>query len=295
MSPVASVRQIGRSAVRGLGMATAPLRDLPDFVLIGAKRCGTTSLYRVLEQHPAMMPLFPPSDHLPMQENIKGVHYFDREAERSDVWYRSHFATSTAKRLRSRRIGGKVVTGEASPYYMFHPTGVEQALRHLPDSSFIVMLRNPIDRAYSHHKEQVRNGREPLSFTEALEAEESRLAGEVPRILAEPSYYSYDHENRSYLAQSMYGSVLRPWFDSFPRDRFHIIRSEDFYAAPTDVLRGVEGFLGLAPHDYADLRARNAAPGSDLDPGLRRELWDRLAPDVALLEKQCGRSFDWGP
>lgn len=295
MAPVATFKDLGREAVRCVGMATAPLRDLPDFVVIGAKRCGTTSLYRVLEQHSGMMSLFPTSTHLPMKDNLKGVHYFDRDATKSGRWYRSHFATSVAKDLRSRRIDGPVTTGEASPYYMFHPTGVLQAARHIPDAKLIVMLRQPVDRAYSHYKEQVRNGRESLTFAEALQAEGSRLDGEAEHVRADPAYYSYNHENCSYMSQSMYGSVLEPWLEAFDRDRFHFIRSEDFYADPTEVLRGVESFLGIDAHTYTDLRVRNAAPGSDLDPEFRRELWDQVAADVTTLEALSGRSFDWEP
>lgn len=288
-------RRSGRRAVRSAGILTARWRDLPDFVVIGAKRCGTTSLYRALEQHPGMMPLFPPSDHLPMRKNMKGVHWFDRHAERSSAWYRSHFATSFAVERRRRRTGGPVVTGEASPYYLFHPTGAEQALDRLGDTRFILMLRNPIDRTYSHYKEQVRNGSESLDFEAALEAEPDRLRGEVERILSDPSYYSYVHENRSYLTQSLYGQSLHPWFARFPRERFHIVRSEDFYADPTSSLRGVTDFLGLDAHDFEDLRPRNVATGEALPEQLRRDLWDLVEADVASLESQTGLKFAWGP
>jgi hypothetical protein len=276
-------------------MLTSPWRRLPDFVVIGAKRCGTTSLYRALEQHPGMMPLFPPAEHLPMRKNMKGVHWFDRHAGRSPTWYRSHFATTFAENRRTRRIGGRVVTGEASPYYLFHPTGAEQALDHLGDARFILMLRNPVDRTYSHYKEQVRNGSENLTFAEAIEAEPQRLRGEVEHILADPSYYSYTHENRSYLSQSLYGRNLEPWLERFPLERFHIVRSEDFYADPARVLGEVTGFLGLDPHDFDDLRPRNVAAGEALPESVRQELWTRVESDVALLERETGRELGWGP
>jgi hypothetical protein len=230
-----------------------------------------------------------------MRKNMKGVHWFDRHAGRSPTWYRSHFATTFAENRRTRRIGGRVVTGEASPYYLFHPTGAEQALDHLGDARFILMLRNPVDRTYSHYKEQVRNGSENLTFAEAIEAEPQRLRGEVEHILADPSYYSYTHENRSYLSQSLYGRNLEPWLERFPLERFHIVRSEDFYADPARVLGEVTGFLGLDPHDFDDLRPRNVAAGEALPESVRQELWTRVESDVALLERETGRELGWGP
>ncbi len=281
--------------VRAAGILTARWRDLPDFVVIGAKRCGTTSLFRALEQHPGVMPLFPASERIPMRENMKGVHWLDRHSDYSSAWYRSHFATSLAKNRRRRHTGGSVVTGEASPYYLFHPTGATHALDRLGDARFILMLRNPVDRTYSHYKEQVRNGSESLGFEEALEAEPDRLRGEVERIVSEPSYYSYVHENRSYLTQSLYGQNLKPWLDRFPLDRFHIVRSEDFYTDPAKELRGVTEFLGLGPHEFENLQPRNVAAGEALAEGIRRDIWCRVESDVTLLERTTGLHLAWGP
>src|SRR3954471_7291878 len=104
-------RSAGRDAVRTYGAATARWRPAPDFVIIGAKRCGTTSLYRYLGEHPHVAPLFPSARYMPlMRSDQKGVHYFDSNHERGNRWYRSHFRTAA-----SRRRAGQIA-GEASPY-----------------------------------------------------------------------------------------------------------------------------------------------------------------------------------
>ncbi|HTO00875.1 MAG TPA: sulfotransferase [Microthrixaceae bacterium] len=274
-------------------MTTSRFRPLPDFVVIGAKRCGTTSLYRVLEQHPGMMPLVPSAKYFPMAENMKGVHWFDRYPEHSDRWYRSHFATSFARNARQKSIGGSVVSGEASPYYMFHPRAIDLSVAHLGDAKLVVMLRNPVDRAHSHYKEQVRNNSETLSFEDALAAEAAILEREVDLMAGDPSYYSYLHENRSYVAQSMYGAILSQWFGRIPSDRFKVIRSEDFYSDPQKVLAEVLEFLGLEPFEFQDLSPRNAAPGKGISAEVRQELWSTFQDDVSTLESLCGRSFLW--
>src|SRR3954447_20916038 len=108
-------RAAGRHAVRAYGVATARWRPPPEFVIIGAKRCGTTSLFRYLGEHPQIAPMFPSARRIPlMRSDQKGVHYFESNHERGPRWYRSHFRTAWAR----KRAGQ--ITGEGSPYYLFH-------------------------------------------------------------------------------------------------------------------------------------------------------------------------------
>ena len=140
----------------------------------------------------------------------------------------------------------------------------------------IVSLRDPVERAYSHYKERVRHGAEPLSFEEALDAEPDRLHGEAERIVREPGYRSTAHEDHSYLAQGRYLDMLPRWFELFPREQFHIVASEEFYADPDRVVNEVWSFLGLAP-------SRSGAGGGitmsrlrDIQPATRRRLQARV-------------------
>ena len=111
---------------------TAGLRELPDFLIIGAQRCGTTSLYRYLEQHPGMAPV---------GLKNKGIHYFDTNFSRGVNWYRSHFPTSAYRAIRAREYGGRVITGEGSPYYIFHPLSPARIAVWTPDVRCVLMLR----------------------------------------------------------------------------------------------------------------------------------------------------------
>ena len=139
---------------------------LPDFFIIGAKKCGTTFLYHLLGQHP----------HVEAAKK-KEIHYFDHHFSKGNDWYRSHFPPPTWKE------GRRSITGESSPYYLFHPHAARRMAGVVPRARLIVLLRNPVDRAYSHYHQEAGRGHEPLTFEEAIEAEEARLRGERDRML----------------------------------------------------------------------------------------------------------------
>ncbi|MBL0884714.1 sulfotransferase domain-containing protein [Myceligenerans indicum] len=278
----------GRSAIRGYGIATSWLRGGPDFLLVGGKRCGSTSLYFALLEHPRILPLFPSARLLPKNNHTKGVHYFDSHHDRGTAWYRSHFPASMLR-------NGKLV-GDGSPYYLFHPLAAERAAREAPDARILLVVRNPVERAFSHFRERRRENAEPLeTFEEALAVEDERLDGEEERILADPRYRSYAHEHLSYRAQGEYAPHLRRWMRYFPAEQVHVLVAEDFYADPQRACDAVANFLGIgaAPLPAAASRQWNAAPARDLLPATRSELTDHYAPFNKDLEDLLDRKLGW--
>jgi hypothetical protein len=274
-------------------MSTAFVRPLPDFLIIGTKRGGTTSLYRYLEAHPAVLPLVPSARHLPLRDNMKGVRYFDTGYHHSRSWYRSHFPTAATRALAARETEVAPITGEASPYYLFHPTAAERAADVVADAKVIVLLRDPVERAYSHHAEQCRGGAEGLSFEEAVRAEPVRLAGEAERIRRDPRYRSHAHQHQSYVAQSRYAESLARWQAHFPAERMLVVCSEELFASPERELHRVQTFLGLPHHCPPDLEPRNSAARAPMAADVRRTLEAALWDDVRQLERQVGRAFPW--
>lgn len=269
-------------------MSTAPLRPDPDFLLIGAKRGGSTSLYYTLLEHPRVMPLFPNARLLPKDNHTKGIHYFDSHYDKGIAWYRSHFPTGA-------RRSGKVV-GEGSPYYLFHPLAAERAGRDVPEAKILLVLRDPIERAFSHYRERHRQHAEELAtFEEALAAENARLDGEEARIVSEPGYRSYTHEQQSYRAQGEYAPHLRRWMEHFPAGQVLVLAAEEFYADPQKSCDEVAEFLGLepAPLPPAAVKVWNAAPSQELAPETRQRLAEHYAPFTADLEALLGRTFPW--
>lgn len=279
-------RESAKHALHAWGRATATARAHPDFLVIGAKRGGTTSLWRYLSEHPAVRPLFP------RPENRKGMYYFDEQFGRGDRWYRSHFPLRSR---RDRRIGSATptVVGEATPYYLYHPLAPARAQAVVPDARILVVLRDPVERAYSHYKERGANDTESLSFAAAIAAEPDRLRGEADRILAEPGYVSFAHRHCSYVDQGRYAPMLERWFTAFGRDRVLVEISEEMYADPQATFDRVTDHLGIRPHALRDTSAHNAEPAQELDPATRAELTALLAPAVRATEELLGRELPW--
>jgi hypothetical protein len=248
---------------------TAPLRAQPSFLIIGTQKGGTTTLFDFVAEHPDVR-----------APRYKEVHYFDRYADRPYSQYLASFPH------------GSSMTGEATPYYLFHPYVPERVSERLPDVKLIALLRDPVDRALSHHNHNVALGFEDLPFEAALDAEEERLAGEAEKLAA-PGALSSAHRHFSYAARGRYAEQLERWFERFPRDRFLIVASEDFFADPVSTYREVLDFLGLRAHDPGVIDARNARSYGDMPAATRERLRARFTEDNQRLHELLGRDFDW--
>jgi hypothetical protein len=262
-------------------MVNAASRPLPDFLLAGAQRCGTTSLYRYLTAHPLVLPARP----------SKGVHHFDVHPGRSARWYRAHFPTVAAR----RRAGEGAITGEASPYYLFHPRAAERAAAVVPGARIIVMLRDPVERAYSHYRQEYARGFEDAeTFERALELEPRRLQGERERMLADPAYESHALQHHSYAARGEYAGQLETWLAHFPPEQLLVVHSEAFFADPATSHGAVLRFLGLPdPPAPPPFKAYNARPAAGMDAGTRERLAAHFAEPNRRLEQLLGRAFGW--
>lgn len=280
-------RTVARRTLRSVGMLSADLRPVPDLLIVGAKRGGTTSLWHYLSEHPGMLPLFPRA------EKRKGTYYFDENFSEGLRWYRSHFPTALTRDLAARRLGHPVVAIEASPYYLYHPLAPTRAAAVTPGALIVALLRDPVERAYSHYKERKRNSTEPLSFPEAVAAEPDRIAGEEARIRGNDEYVSFGHRHCSYVDQGRYAPMLERWFDAFGRDRVLVEVSEEMYADPQPVVDRITDRLRLPSRRLRDAAAHNAEPDSDLDPSTRDRLRDLLDPDVRAVETLLGRDLPW--
>ena len=272
-----------KRTVTAWGVATSPLRPLPDFLIIGTQRAGTTSLYHYLVAHPAVAAAMP----------SKGVHYFDTEYGRTLRWYRAHFASVVASAYARVRWRMRLLRGEASPYYLFHPDAQRRVAAVLPDAKLIVLLRNPVDRAYSHHAQEVARGFEDLPFEEALDRESARLEGEAEQLLADPGYNSFAHQHHSYLARGLYYEQLERWQLFFPREQFYVAAYERFVAEPGVVLTELHRFLGIEPRPLATYRRYNVRERVPMRPDTRERLEDYFAAPNRRLFDYLGVDFGW--
>lgn len=274
-------RHAAKKGVTLYRRATAHARVLPDFIVLGGQRCGTTSLFRYLVQHPLIVS---PAE--------KEIHFFDNNYHRRLGWYRSHFPLSRAV-AHSTRTGFRVLTGEATPYYLFHPHVPARIRRHLPHAKLIVLLRNPVDRAHSHYRHELACGSETLSFEEAIEREPERVRGELETALRDPFYTSYGHQHFSYLARGVYVEQLERWFASFPREQIGIFKSEDLFTRPADVVSEILSFLRLPELEVGEYRQWNAREYETMNPDVRQRLLDYFAKPNHRLYQLLGREFGW--
>jgi hypothetical protein len=272
-----------KRGITAWGVSTQRLRRLPDFLVIGAQRGGTTSLYDYLVAHPSIVGAMP----------SKGVHYFDTAYPRGLRWYRGHFPTALKATYVEARHGAPMLTGEASPYYLFHPEVPSRVAADLPSVRLVALLRNPVDRAYSQYANELARGFEHLSFEEALEKESERLAGEEAKLGSDDGYVSVAHQHHSYLARGLYVDQLERWHAVFPRDRLLVLSSERFFADPGASLDVVYDFLGVQRRRLATYPAENARPRDPLRPETRERLEQFFAEPNRRLFAYLGVDFGW--
>ncbi len=274
INPAPSFRFRLRQAAR---FATSPLRVLPDFLIIGAKKCGTTALYSYLTQHPLVAPAFK-----------KEIYYFNAYIGRGRLWYRSFFPTVFEKRSRKG-----LLTGEATPDYLFHPHTPQRVHDAVPHARLIAILRNPVDRAYSFYNHNLRAGLERLSFEEAIGAEERRLTGEREKIDADTDHFSFAFMHHSYLLRGLYAEQIEAWTAKFDESQLLVLATEDLYEQPEATLRRTFDFLGLEYSAPAAFKKLNAVPYPDMEPATRARLKEYFEPHNRRLAKLLGRDFSW--
>lgn len=270
--------QKGLSVRGALHFMSSPLRVLPDFLIIGAMKCGTTSLYHYLKKHPWIRPALK-----------KELFYFSNENPfwRNNLWYRAHFPLvfAKAKALLAKR---KLLTFEATPGYIFHPLSAARIQKTIPKAKFILSLRNPVDRTYSHYHNVFRTNHEPLTFEKALERERTEYLGKNGRDL---DYLVY-----SYLGRSIYINQIENWLRFFPREQLLIIDYQEFSTDTRGVLERIFTFLELPVSIYPFPEHYPKYENFDYEPmkvETRRELVEFFRPYNQRLYDLLGVDFGW--
>lgn len=270
-----------------LRQLTAPIRLLPDFLIVGAQKCGTTSLYRYLIQHPCVEPI------VPIGHQRKEVRYFSKYHHHGLAWYKAHFPTRLYKlyvRVFQKR---RLMIGESTPSYMFHPLAPRRIFELLPGIKLIALLRNPVDRAYSHYQHVRRIGKESLTFEDAMDREAQRIRKEREKILADAHYLSFGYGYHSYLTRGIYADQIKPLFEIFPREHILILNAERFFEEPGVVFRDVLSFLRLPQWEPEHYKEHNAGRYGDMSSPTRQRLVDFYRPHNRRLFELIGEEFDW--
>ena len=261
---------------------TAFMRVLPDFLIIGAQKCGTSSLYTHLGRHPNVCPAF-----------VKEVRFFNNHFQKELGWYRAHFPSRLYKGIKKLWPGNGLITGEGEPSYLPNPIVPSRVFERVPSAKFIVMLRNPVDRAYSQYHHRVVRGHEDRSFEAAVAADKERLKNGWEG-LDTGNFKSLGHAHYSYLPRGLYADQLKMWMDVFPKDQFLIICAEDFFADTQAIYNRVLRFLGLPDFNLKDYKKVNTGKyKKDMAPETRKDLAAYFLPHNQRLYADTGIDFHW--
>jgi len=255
---------------------TRSRRSLPDFLIIGAQKSGTTSLYNYLIQHPKIIPA-----------KKKEIHYFDLNYNKDLSWYKANFPLNNQLKKRN------AICGEASPQYIFLPNIMDRISKEIPKVKILVLLRNPIDRTFSHYNHQVRMGRENLSFKEAIKQEERRINKGYKKMSELSNYIDYNLITFSYLHRGHYDEQVAKCYKLFPKENIKIIQSEKLYQSPNKVYQEVLDFLDLPPMELKDYKVYFSNKYNEMEPETRNYLRRYFKPHNERLFNLLGEKFDW--
>jgi hypothetical protein len=242
---------------------------LPNFLVVGAQKGGTTTLHRLLTDHPDVM--------LPEQ---KEVHYFSLHYNEGPAWYASHYDHVTREHH----------CGDITPYYLFHPEAPSRIKALLPEVRLIALLRDPVERTLSQLFHSRRLGLEPLEPEAAIAAERKRLAGTEAKLLPAAGRHG-SHQEHSYVSRSRYEQQLPAWQALFRPEKLLILRSEDLFANPATTWERLQHFLGLTPIPLAgDLPRANRGDGeaAGVSCTLREHLRRLLEPTYQAMALDYG-------
>ncbi len=272
----ARLKDAARDVVRAARAPRVERRARPDFLIVGAQKAGTTSLFEYLQECPDVRgPL------------TREVHFYDHNYERGQRWYRTNFPV--------RATGQSWLAGESTPYYLLHPGVPRRVVDELPAVRLIALVRHPVERAYSHFHHSRLFGHEPFDrFELALAAESERTDDAWARLqrtgVREPAVEWF-----SYARRSHYAPQLRRWLACFPRESLLIMTSDELYRDPATALARARAHLGLptlatSTRTYGNRNAHHYPPIGEQS---RRRLGRDYADDVAELEQIMGRSTGW--
>ncbi|MGC9502459.1 tetratricopeptide repeat protein [Baaleninema sp.] len=236
----------------------------PDFIILGAQKAGTSSLYFYLSKNPQILS--------PLRKELE---FWSWKFHRGIDWYFSQFPPLTPD--------SQFLTGEACPGYLDFDVAAERLKENSPNTKFIILLRNPVDRAVSHYYHWIRRHQEDRSFDVAIQA----------KIMEIHQKGTVWNQHSNYVARGVYVEFIRHWLSLFPREKFLILKSEDFYQDPSKTLKKVDNFLGVPVSTLSEYKKHNAGSYSPVSQKSRDYLNDFYSPYNQELEKLLGIELNW--
>ena len=262
-----------RFVKRGLSGITASSRVLPDFIISGTVRSGTTSLYYNICEHPSVLPA-----------SYDEIGFFDSNYHLGINWYRSMFPTEKEMK-QVKKETNFAITGEDTPFYFWKKEAAERIFQDIPNSKIIIIFRNPVDRAYSNYNLGIRKKTESLSFEDAIDEEMN--------FLKTHSFRDAVDRRRSYLSKGLYENQIKIWLDNFPREQIHILCTEDMKKNPRESLLKIFQFLGIPNYTLKNPQKQKLAEYKKMDDKTREKLLTFYEPYNQKFFETIQEKFDW--
>ena len=268
-----------RAAAAAAWRASAATRALPDFLIVGAQKAGTTSLYDTLCAGPQVRPA-----------RKKEVRFLTRHWDRGVLWYRWSFPTRASLALARR--SGPCITGEADPDCLVHPLAPSRAAAVVPEARLVVVLREPVARAHSQYRMNLALGVEDRPFEQAIEDELVALERRAPGDVA----WGPERNAHSYVERGRYHPQLVRWLEHFPRQQLHVSTLGSLVADPVGGLGEVHRFLGIdPPAPGVAFAGSNRRDYEGLPDAVRRRVAGLFADDRRRTEALLGMAIDHDP
>ena len=253
---------------------TSSMRVLPDFFIIGAVRSGTTSMYHYLDEHPSIV-----------KSAYDELGFFDDNFKLGWEWYKTLFPTNITKRIVKRKTGN-FLTFDDTPFYVYNEDVAKKIKNYFPKTKLIIILRNPIDRAYSNYHLGVRMGDEKRTFDQAIDEEIQKIA-EYNEIEMD------DYISQSYLGRGIYAKQLEIWLKYFPAAVIKILESDRFSNNTEETMNEVFEFLDLPDHNIRNLEKKNVAEYPPMKTETRQKLCDFFSEYNEKLYDMLNVRYDW--
>jgi tetratricopeptide (TPR) repeat protein len=237
----------------------------PDFIIIGMAKCGTSSLFQYLREHPQIL--------LPHK---KEINFFNNNFNRGVDWYLAHFPAITDRE--------DFLTGEASPYYLSTPEVDRRIFQLFPNVKLIILLRNPVERTISEYYHSFNRGLQKKSLLEIINSEKEYLA----RVSETESIYEF-----GYLLNSIYVDRIQRWMSIFPQENILILESKLFFERTDIYMKKIFDFLGLPHHTSSFYHKYNTGYYDSVSHDIKRILTEFFEPYNQRLEEYLDRNFNW--
>ena len=243
----------------------------PDYIIIGSQKSGTTSLENYISQHPQVLPAVK-----------KETHFWYRDFDKGIDWYLAHFPP-IPKSLN-------YLTGEATPNYLENWQSASRIKEAFPNIKLLLIIRNPIDRAFSQYNHWIRLRWENRSFEVAIKSEIEILEQTPDNPVGDKKYWN---QTGNYIGRGIYLEFIKKWLEIFPREQLLILRGEDLYQEPSSTMKEVFEFLGLPENEGGEYRKLNSGSYSPISESMRHLLNDYFRPYNQKLEEYLGMEFNW--